>query len=72
QDRAASPRPRCLPKTALPPQDRAASPRPRCLPKTALPPQDRTASPRPRCIAAQQLIGEGSMEPVNGSIQYTH
>ncbi|NEO41037.1 MAG: transposase [Moorea sp. SIOASIH] len=25
QDRAASPRPRCLPKTALPPQDRAAS-----------------------------------------------
>ncbi|WP_158517509.1 hypothetical protein [Moorena producens] len=29
QDRAASPRPRCLPKTALPPQDRAASPRPR-------------------------------------------
>ncbi|NEO35089.1 MAG: hypothetical protein F6J90_01730 [Moorea sp. SIOASIH] len=31
QDRAASPRPRCLPKTALPPQDRAASPRPRCI-----------------------------------------
>ncbi|WP_424100175.1 hypothetical protein [Moorena producens] len=25
------PRPRCLPKTALPPQDRAASPRPRCI-----------------------------------------
>ncbi|NEO95817.1 MAG: hypothetical protein F6K56_38920 [Moorea sp. SIO3G5] len=25
QDRTASPRPRCLPKTALPPQDRAAS-----------------------------------------------
>ncbi|NEO80530.1 hypothetical protein [Moorena sp. SIO4G3] len=25
QDRAASPRPRCLPKTALAPQDRAAS-----------------------------------------------
>ncbi|WP_293060228.1 MULTISPECIES: hypothetical protein [unclassified Moorena] len=24
------PRPRCLPKTALPPQDRTASPRPRC------------------------------------------
>ena len=36
QDRAAFPRPRCLPKTALPSQDRAASPRPRCLPKTAL------------------------------------
>ncbi|NEP49687.1 MAG: hypothetical protein F6K65_13090 [Moorea sp. SIO3C2] len=58
QDRAASPRPRCLPKTALPPQDRAASPRPRCLPKTALPPQDRTGSrswggpPRPRYLAA--------------------
>ena len=26
------PRPRCLPKTALPPQDRAASPRPHCDP----------------------------------------
>ncbi|NEP50514.1 MAG: hypothetical protein F6K65_17545 [Moorea sp. SIO3C2] len=26
------PRPRCLPKTALPPQDRTGSPRPRCLP----------------------------------------
>ncbi|WP_293093412.1 hypothetical protein [Moorena sp. SIOASIH] len=25
------PRPRCLPKTALPPQDRTASPRPRCI-----------------------------------------
>ncbi|NEQ11418.1 MAG: hypothetical protein F6K37_37680 [Moorea sp. SIO4E2] len=25
QDRTGSPRPRCLPKTALPPQDRAAS-----------------------------------------------
>ena len=31
QDRAAFPRPRCLPKTALPSQDRAASPRPRCI-----------------------------------------
>ncbi|NEO41330.1 MAG: hypothetical protein F6J90_35400 [Moorea sp. SIOASIH] len=28
QDRAASPRPRCLPKTALAPQDRTGSPRP--------------------------------------------
>ncbi|WP_229424352.1 hypothetical protein [Moorena producens] len=25
------PRPRCLPKTALPPQDRTGSPRPRCI-----------------------------------------
>ncbi|WAN69086.1 hypothetical protein BJP36_42785 [Moorena producens JHB] len=49
QDRAASPRPRCLPKTALPPQDRngAFSVMARdCSPSRVapLPPQDRNGA----------------------------